>query len=603
MRHSLRNKLVSIVLLAAIPFLVYAVYRYLDTLNDNKESALALNLVKARERAKNIDDFIETSQNVLYSLALHPAIVTHDSARGDALLSQLLPLYPLHLNILAADMQGKNFASAIEPSKAHSLFYTDKEWFIRGSKGVSVVTDLHLSKLFSQPSFMITMPVFNSSGNQSAVLGFPVNLEKLQEHFIDTDLVPPHGDSYLIDNRGVILFSTADKQATGKPFDQPLVLQKILKEESGTLIERDSLGMQRFYCHATVETTGWKMLVEIPAGEVYSAANRGAIRHLFFFLFICLTGGMTALFFSRQLVGNMELIIKGLNEVAAGNYAFRLNIAGDDEIARASDAFNLMTAERARAQEEIVNFAATLEKRVALRTMELTRTKNELEAFSYAVSHDLQAPVRHILSFSQILLDDHGTELSEQDRDCLTRINRSGLHMRELIVHLLELSRLNQQELHRVETDLSNISRTICQEQAAESPSRQVIVIIADGLIARCDPSLITIVMENLLGNAWKYTRKVENPRIEVGTTVQAGIASFFVRDNGCGFDMAYAGKLFTPFQRLHTADDFEGTGVGLATVLRIIQRHEGTIWAESAPGDGATFYFTLNETKSEEVN
>lgn len=598
MRHSLRNKLVSIVLLAAIPFLIYAVYRYLDTLNDSKKSALALNLGKARELARTIDDFIETSQNVLYSLALHPAIVATDSARSDALFSQLLPLYPLHLNILAADMQGRNFASAREPRKAHGLTYADKEWFIRGSKGVSVVSDLHQSKLFSQPSFMITMPVFTSSGNQSAVLGFPVNLEKLQEHFIDTDLMSPHVVSYLIDNKGVILFSTADKQATGKPFGQPHVLQKILKEESGALIEHDTLGTQRFYCHATVETTGWKMLVEIPASAVYSTANRGAIRHLCFFLFICLTGGMTALFFSRQLVGKVEQIIRGLNEVAAGNYAFRLDIAGDDEIARASDAFNLMTAERARAQEEIVNFAATLEKRVALRTMELTRTKNELEAFTYAVSHDLQAPVRHILSFSQILLDDHGTELSAQDRDCLIRINRSGLHMRELIVHLLDLSRLNQQELQRVETDLGSISRTICQEQAAESPSRQVTVIIADGLIARCDPSLIAIVMENLLGNAWKYTRKAENPRIEVGTAVQAGIACFFVRDNGCGFDMTYADKLFTPFQRLHAADDFEGTGVGLATVLRIIQRHDGTIWAESAPGDGATFYFTLNEAK-----
>jgi light-regulated signal transduction histidine kinase (bacteriophytochrome) len=272
-----------------------------------------------------------------------------------------------------------------------------------------------------------------------------------------------------------------------------------------------------------------------------------------------------------------------------------LNVRGKDEIAQACDAFNRMTAERAKAEEKIMNFTATLEKRVEMRTEELTRAKNELEAFTYAVSHDLQAPVRHVLSFSQILLDDYRVDLPEGGHDCLLRINKSGRHMRELITHLLDLSRLNQQELNRVETDLGSISRNICQELAANDPSRQVDVEIADGLVSYCDPNLVAIVMENLLGNAWKYTRNVANPRIEVVATVHEGIRCFFVKDNGSGFDMAYANRLFTPFQRLHSADEFEGTGVGLATVMRIIQRHEGSIWAESSPGEGAAFYFTLN--------
>lgn len=604
MRHSLRYKLVSIVFLAAIPFLVYAVYHYRHAVNESKAGAISKNLAKAKELATEIVDFIESSQNALYSLALHPDIVNNDSARCDALFGQLLPLYPLHLNILAADMKGRNFASALAPQSAHKLVYTDREWFKLGSKGVSVVTGLHLSKLFTQPAFMITMPVFNKSGNQTAVLGFPVNLEKLRGHFVETETLDSRTTSFLIDNHGVILFNTKDPQATGKQFGQPNLLQKLRKERSGYLLEVDASGIERFYCHATVEATGWKVLVEIPASVVYADANKGAIRHLVFFLLICLTGGLTALFFSRQLVGKMELIIQGLNEVAAGNYACRLQIPGNDEIARAGDAFNLMTAERARAEEEIKNFAATLEKRVEQRTAELTRTKNELEAFTYAVSHDLQAPVRHILSFSQILLDEPNSELSEISRDCLQRINRSGLHMHDLIIHLLELSRLNQQELHRVEIDLGSISRNICQEKAAEAPARQVTVKIATDLTARCDPSLVAIAMENLLGNAWKYTRTSTDPLIEVGATVQNGTPCFFVRDNGCGFDMAYAAKLFTPFQRLHSAEEFEGTGVGLATVMRIIQRHEGAIWAESRPGQGTTFYFTLNqEARIQEVN
>ncbi len=594
MRLSLRYKLGSIVLLAAIPFLVYAVYHYISSVNENKKVAVANNLAKARGLSKEIAEFIDSSQNVLYSLAMHPAIANNDSAKCDEIFSQLLPLYPLHLNILAADMQGRNFASAIDPQNAHKLVYIDKEWFKLGSKGVSIVSDLHTSKLFIQPAFMITMPVFNKSGNQSAVLGFPVNLQKLRDHFLEAELVNPNTSTYLIDNKGNILFNTADAQQTGQPFAQPGILQRINKENTGSITDFDPQGTKRFYSHATVETTGWKVLVEIPESELYADANLAAVRNLFFFLLICLTGGMTALFFSRQLVDKVELIIKGLNEVAAGNFACRLNVPGTDEIAHASDAFNRMTAERARAEEEIMNFTATLEKTVEIRTAELTRAKNELEAFSFAVSHDLQAPVRHILSFAQILLDDHESKLSANSRDCLMRINRSGLHMRDLITHLLELSRLNRQELNRMETDIGSICRNICQEFAADDPSRRVEVEIADGLITCCDPNLVLIVMENLLGNAWKYTRKVANPHIEVGKTDHNGVRCFFIKDNGTGFDMAYADKLFTPFNRLHSADEFEGTGVGLATVMRIIQRHEGSIWAESAQGKGAAFYFTL---------
>lgn len=594
MRVDLRYKFVSIVLLAAIPFFVYAVFSYLETLSENKQAAVARNLAKAAEMAQEVDDFIDMSQNVLYSLALQPAIVQRNSAACDELFRQLLPLYPLHLNLLAADMQGRNFASGIEPAKAHRLSYTDKDWFVRGSKGISVVTDVHRSKLFSQPAFMITMPVFDDNGIQTAILGFPVNLFKLQEHFQDTELNVPHINVSLIDNKGITLLNLAEPQTIGMPFAAKDLLQKISGSQTGSLVAVDQHHVKRFYSYASVTATGWKVLVEIPASDVYAAANRDAVRHLLFFVFISFTGGVTALFFSRQLMAKMQLIINGLNEVAAGNFAYRLNIPGHDEIARAGEAFNRMTAERARAEEKIMNFAATLEKQVEVRTAELLNTKNELEAFTYAVSHDLQAPVRHIISFTQILREDAGSELSPKNWECLQRIDRAGAHMRDLIAHLLDLSRIGRQEMSRRETDLSAICRSIFQELAADNPTRQIDVEIADGLIATCDASLVTIALTNLLGNAWKYTSKTSNPRIEVGKTVHNGVACFFVRDNGSGFDMAFAHRLFTPFQRLHAAEDFEGTGVGLATVMRIIQRHEGAIWAESSPGHGSVFYFTL---------
>jgi signal transduction histidine kinase len=397
-----------------------------------------------------------------------------------------------------------------------------------------------------------------------------------------------------VDRKGVVLFNTADEQLTGKPYERSEIFGKIFNVNKGTLTDTDRQGVKRFYSHATVETTGWKVLVEAPANEVYAEANRGAVRHLVFFLLICLSGGIAALFFSRQLVGKVEQIINGLNEVAAGNFAFRLNIRGNDELAQASSAFNRMTAERAKAEEQIRNFTATLEKRVELRTLELTRAKDELEAFSYSVSHDLQAPVRHVIAFSEMLLTDCGDEFPEEVRTSLLKINKAGITMRELIIHLLELSRLNRQELNMAETDLGAISRNICQELAADDPTRKVAVVIADGLVAKCDPNLVEIVLRNLIGNSWKFTRRKASPLIEIGTTIHKDVRCFFVRDNGDGFDMAYAERLFTPFQRFHSADEFEGSGVGLATVMRIVQRHEGAIWAESSPAQGSVFYFTL---------
>lgn len=594
MKSSLRYKFISIVFMAAVPFLIYAVFHYFKSVNENKKAAIERNLAKAHEISQDIEDFIDTSQSVLYSLALHPAIINNNRPQCDDIFARLLPLYPLHLNILAADMQGRNFASAVSPEIAHKLAYTDREWFLRGSKGVSVVTDLYKSKLFEQPSFMITMPVFNPAGEQKAVLGFPVDLYALQAHYTETKDLGPHTTLTVFDNNGMILLCTADRKTVGKPCKRTSMLRKIAAIKSGSLAGLDPEGVERYYSFATLDSTGWKVMIGVKASEVYAEANRAAFRHLIFFVSICFAGALAALWYSRQLGGRIDLLIEGLNKAAGGDLRVRLSIPGKDEVTVASEAFNLMAAEREKAEEEIREFAATLEKRVEQRTLELSNAKNELEAFSYAVSHDLQAPVRHIMTFSQILLDEHGAEFSETSRDYLLRISRSGLQMRELITHLLNLSQLNLHRLDRLVTDISSLARSISHDFAEAEPNRVVEVVIGEGLKADADPALLAIALQNLLGNAWKYTRGVEKPRIEVGATVSRGMSCFFVADNGSGFDMEYIDRLFAPFQRLHSPTEFEGSGVGLATVMRIVQRHGGSIWAESSPGNGATFYFTL---------
>lgn len=233
---------------------------------------------------------------------------------------------------------------------------------------------------------------------------------------------------------------------------------------------------------------------------------------------------------------------------------------------------------------------ARLEQRVAERTRQLEDAYRELETFSYSVSHDLRAPLRAIDGFSRILRTEYGDCLPPGALDHLERICGAAQRMGALIDDLLQLSRLSRQEVRLDQVDLSVLAHAVADVLAQAEGSPRVRLRVQDGLTALADPGLLRIVLENLLGNAWKFTAHADEPQVSVG----ADGPVYWVRDNGAGFDMGHADKLFEPFQRLHADREFRGTGIGLATVKRIIQRHGGRIWAEGEPGKGACFYFTL---------
>jgi light-regulated signal transduction histidine kinase (bacteriophytochrome) len=224
----------------------------------------------------------------------------------------------------------------------------------------------------------------------------------------------------------------------------------------------------------------------------------------------------------------------------------------------------------------------------------LAQADTELEAFSYSVSHDLRAPLRAIDGFSEALLVDYGDKLDDEGRHSLTRVRAGTQRMARLIDDLLSLSRIVRSKMVREALDLTAIARRIFGALAARDPGRNVQTVVAEGLAAEGDARLVTVLLENLLGNAWKFTSRQPFARIEVASEVRDGETVFLVRDDGAGFDMAYANKLFGPFQRLHSDSEFEGTGIGLATVHRVVTRHKGRIWTDAAPGRGATFFFTL---------
>lgn len=249
---------------------------------------------------------------------------------------------------------------------------------------------------------------------------------------------------------------------------------------------------------------------------------------------------------------------------------------------------------RMKAERALKQLNESLERRVAERTAELAAANRELEAFAYSVSHDLRAPIRRITGFTQAVLEDYSADLDSDGQEYLNRVVSASQHMNGLIDALLNLSRVTRAEIHRETIDLSHITEAICQTLHQNAPARQATFNIAPGLVAHGDPHLLRTMLENLIGNAWKFTSQQAHTRITVGATPQEQGTAIFVRDNGTGFDMAYAERLFAAFQRLHADDEFEGSGIGLATVQRIVHRHGGRVWAEGEPGKGATFFFAL---------
>ena len=298
---------------------------------------------------------------------------------------------------------------------------------------------------------------------------------------------------------------------------------------------------------------------------------------------IALTTVGAAWLIDRSVLAPIGKLEQATREVAAGNWNYKLAIASSDEIGDMSRNFDAMT------QSLRMSFA-----QIERSNQELAALNQEIEAFSYSVSHDLRGPLRSMDGFSLALLEDYGDKLDDEAKDYLRRIRAASQRMGRLIDELLGLSRVTRAELTLKPVDLSEVAREIADSLAQQQPARAVRWDIEEGLTVHADKALIQIAMQNLLENAWKFTSKTDKPLIRVGAVDRDGKKECFVADNGVGFDMAYADRLFGAFQRLHHESEFPGTGIGLAIVQRIFRRHAGKIWVQAKPGLGATFFFQL---------
>lgn len=302
--------------------------------------------------------------------------------------------------------------------------------------------------------------------------------------------------------------------------------------------------------------------------------------------------------FGTGVAGRIAALERNAERLANGERLHYEASRGLDEIGSLDQTLRRASLRLRTRERELREVNARLERTVH----EQVLLNRELEAFSYSVSHDLRAPLRSIDGFAQALRDDWGDRLDDTAQDHLARVRNAAQRMGQLIDDLLKLSRLTRSQIQRTNVNLSALARQVSADLQERNPSRQVDWVIPDGLHAWCDPALARILLENLLGNAWKFTSKTVDARIEFDVTPNTHPRLFFVRDNGAGFDMRYVEKLFAPFQRLHGEREFPGTGIGLATVQRIVHKHGGHVRTRAEVGSGATFYFTLAATEGSEA-
>jgi signal transduction histidine kinase len=308
----------------------------------------------------------------------------------------------------------------------------------------------------------------------------------------------------------------------------------------------------------------------------------------------------------RHVTSSLTTLRAGTEAVGAGNLDYRMNLAVRDELGDLARSFDGMTEQlrtitvsKVELQEEVEE-RKKVEKALEEYAQELQIANKELEAFSYSVSHDLRAPLRAMDGFSKVLLEDYAGNLDQQGKQCLEHIRSGSQRMGRLIDDILSLSKVVRAEIKLEKVDISGLATTIAAELKRTDPGRKVDFVIRQGLEATGDINLLNVALQNLLGNAFKFTSARPDARIEFGIERRDGQSVYFVRDNGAGFDARYIDKLFKPFERLHSEKEFPGTGIGLVTVQRIIQRHGGAVWAEGQVNRGASFYFTLGrESKS----
>lgn len=580
---SVRQALVLLITVALIPVLVIQAGIYVIWFRTRTHEARMNNLEMARGVATAFRTYVDDITREEAAIAAAIRTKTMSPLEMNNLLALLADEYPEVRAFNVANDEGKVMASS-DPGSV-GIGIGDRSYFQALKTGQEYyVSELLLSRAGGEPAVFIARALRN--GNQELQLAVVAEIYPTFFEAMAKRVHRAQGTVSLFDQTGRLVFSDPPAQSEDRDWTRwdPVLVRAIReKGDASGVIQSPLLDAPVLTARVYLPDIAWVA----GAGDAVRDIRAPLLHALFWNVSILvLTVALSllaALMISRRIVAALHRLQEHTNVVGSGRLDHRVQLGGFHELDQLARTFNVM-AERLEEQRSAEQEARR----------RLEHANRELESFAYSVSHDLRTPLRSIDGFSAALLEDYYDKIDDTGRDYLTRVRKASQTMGHLIDDILRLSRASRTEMAITDVDLSRLAVETMDTLRKEAPDRRAEISVADGLVVRGDERLLRVVIENLLGNAWKFTRNREIARIEFGVMHQGGERVFFVRDNGAGFDMAYAGKLFGPFQRLHTVNEFPGTGIGLATVQRIIFRHGGRVWAQSAVDEGATFFFTL---------
>ncbi|MFQ5862741.1 MAG: ATP-binding protein [Candidatus Brocadiales bacterium] len=623
--QSIRGRLLIFGLcISLIPIALITALYYLNARNMLKKQTLGWLTAIAESRKVHVLSFVEETKGQTVAFSSDGFIrdnlekINHaeflDKDEAVVALNRYLSVNrkPLDRRVAAIaiiDLDGRVVASTSETWIGKDM--SDQEVFTQAIGKIhseAYIGRPHHSPYLDASCIFISAPITSKGGGEK--IGVIINaydLAALSEITANRAGMGDTGEVLLGQRDGEnIVFLTSLRYALDLPLSLSVPLDSVEADEpmrlaleggSGALIAPDYRPVEVVAAYQYIPSVDWGLVAKMDKAEVFAPLRvLGVVAVALGLTFAAAVTGIGILFAisASRPIRKLTEVTKKFGE---GELDYRLKVARKDEIGELANSFNAMAgelsheiAEHERIEEELRKQRDHLENLAN----ELTAVNKELESFCHAVSHDLRAPLRSIQGFSRALEEGYSDKLDPQGRDDLRRVRATSQHMGQLIDDLLNLSRITRSEMHREKVNLSVMVKTLAKEFQEMQPERQVKFVIMEELVANGDKRLLRVALNNMLDNAWKFTSKHPSARIEFGVIEHKGKPAYFIRDDGAGFDMAYVGKLFGPFQRLHSKAEFEGTGIGLATVQRIIHRHGGRVWAEGAVEKGATFYFTL---------